>query len=287
MRDRQSLGNSLRGQPRVFSPLSPTLMLTVLLVALCGSSAVAQTSAGSSASDQGTGIIPLGNLLQSDGLLEFAASKSALALQDEAGKHYFDAAQKYESILVEADKTPSSSTAFHMMKAAAYMDAARTRFYYGTTLAKSPALYESNHTLISDHIAGAQSELKGAVGGQNLRSVNLVGWSCDASKLTAQSYYLQGMLNNTPGDLDKSISDYEFVARCEPSSKPQVDNLTAYIEHVKANMAHSPLSSDEIMKDISGTLHLFGWKGDAISMVVQRVYESHEGQQKPPPIAVH
>ncbi len=287
MHDWQSLGNSRRGQPRKFGPLSPTLVLTVLLMILCGLPAVSQTSTGSSPGDPATQVIPLGSAVESDGLLEFAASKSALALQDEAGKHYFDAAQKYESILVEADKTQSSSTAFHMMKAAAYMDAARTRFYYGTTLAKSPALYESNHVLISDHIAASQSELTSSTKGNQFKSVDLFGWMCDSFKLHAQSYYLEGMLNNTPGDLDKSIAYYQNVAKCEPSTKPQVDNLTGYIEHVKANMAHSPLSSDEIMKDISGTLHLFGWKGDAISMVVQRVYESHEGQQKAPPIAVH
>ena len=136
------------------------------------------------------------------------------------------------------------------------MDAARTRFYYGATLDKSATLYENNRGLISDRLAGAQAELKHAVAGNNLKSLNLLGWSCDASKLNAQRDYLQGMLNNTADDLDKSINSYKYVAKCEPSAKSQVDTLTAYIEHVRANMAHSPLSSSEIMKDISATLHL-------------------------------
>lgn len=225
----------------------------------------------------------------SDDLLNFAASTSALARKDEALQHYFDAARKYESVLAEADKTTTANdtTAFHMIKAAAYMDAARTRFYCGATLDKSATLYENNRGLISDRLAGAQAELKHAVAGNNLKSLNLLGWSCDASKLNAQRDYLQGMLNNTADDLDKSINSYKYVAKCEPSAKSQVDTLTAYIEHVRANMAHSPLSSSEIMKDISATLHLFGMKGDALSMVVQRTYDNLETRRMPPPIAVH
>jgi hypothetical protein len=95
------------------------------------------------------------------------------------------------------------------------------------------------------------------------------------------------MLNNTPGDLDKSIIQHEYVAKCEPSSKPQVDNVTAYIAGVSANMAHRPLSSNEIMKDISEASHLFGIKGDAVSLVVRRVYEMYQAQKTHPPIAVH
>ena len=266
-----------------------SFLLCALLVTMCGPSAVAQTAASPQATDESAmQTVPLGSIMPDD-LLKFAASTSALARQDEASLHYFDAARKYESILAEADTSTDSPdpTALHVMKAAANIDAARTRYYYGSTLDKSLSLYEANRAAISDHLALAQSEIALNLRKSNLKSLNLVGWSCDASKLRAQRYYLEGMLNNTPDDLDKSISQYKFVAGCEPASKPQVDDVTAYIAGVRANMAHRPLSSNEIMKDISEASHLFGMKGDAVSLVVQRVYEMYQAQKTPPPIAVH
>ena len=263
-------------------------LLCALLVTTCGPSAVAQTAASPQATDDSAmQTVPLGSIM-SDDLLKFAASTSALARQDEASQHYFDAARKYESLLADADKNTASpdTTALHMMKAAANIDTARTRYYYGSTLGKSLSLYEANRAAISDHLAVAQSEIALNLRKSNLKSLNLVGWSCDASKLRAQSYYLQGMLNNTPGDLDKSISQYKYVAECEPAAKPPADSVIAYIAGVRANMAHSPLSSKEIMKDISEASHLFGMKGDAVSLVVRRVYEMSQAQKTPPPIAV-
>ena len=277
---------SQRGMGRVLGSLSATFLLCVLLVAISGSPAVAQTAESSGATDSSQQAVPSGI---SEEFLNFAASSSALARRDEALQHYFDASRKYESIITEAGKPNMSTdtTAFNMMKAAAYMDAARTRFYYGATLDKSATLYESNRALISDWLAGAQSELDRSHDKRKIASLNILGWSCDSAKLSAQSYYLQGMLNNTTGDLDKSINQYKYVGQCEPTAKSQVDSLTAYIAGVRANLAHSPLSSSEIMKDISATLHLFGMEGDAVSLVVQRAFQNHQSRQTPPPIAVH
>lgn len=277
--------SSQRGVRRV----THSFLLCALLVTTCGPSAVAQTAASPQETDDSAmQTVPLGSIM-SDDLLKSAAATSALARQDEASLHYFDAARKYESILADAHKSTDSPdpTALHMMMAAANIDAARTRYYYGATLDKSLSMSEANRAAISDHLAAAQSEIALNLRKSSLKSLNLVGWSCDASKLRAQSYYLQGMLNNTPGDLDKSISEYKYVAQCEPASKPQVDSVTAYIAGVSANMAHSILSSKEIMKDISEASHLFGMKGDAVSLVVQRVYEMYQAQKTPPPIAVH
>jgi hypothetical protein len=275
---------SQRGIGRVLDSLSATFLLCVLLVAVCGVRAVAQTAESSGATDSSQQAVPSGI---SEEFLNFAASSSALGRRDEGLQHYFDAARKYESIITEAAKSNSTdTTAFNMMKAAAYMDAARTRFYYGATLDKSATLYESNRALISDWLAGAQSELDRSHDKRKIASLNILGWSCDSAKLSAQSYYLQGMLNNTTSDLDKSIDLYKYVGQCEPATKSQVDGLTAYIAGVRANLAHSPLSSSEIMKDISATLHLFGMEGDAVSLVVQRVYQTHQVRQAPPPIAV-
>ncbi len=277
---------SQRGIGRVLGSLSATFLLCVLLVAICGVRAVAQTAVSPGTTDSSPQAVPSGI---SEDFLNFAASSSAVARRDEALQHYFDAARKYESIITEAGKPNMSTdtTAFNMMKAAAYIDAARTRFYYGATLDKSATLYESNRAVISDWLAGAQSELDRSHDKRKIASLDILGWSCDSAKLSAQSYYLQGMLNNTTGDLDKSINLYKYVGQCEPDTNSHVDTLTAYIAGVRANLAHSPLSSSEIMRDISATLHLFGMKGDAVSLVVQRVYENHKLRQTPPPIAVH
>ena len=245
------------GIGRVTGSSSRSLVFCVLLVEMFGSWAVAQTTSRPELSDESSAqTIPLGSII-SDDLLSFAKSTSALARKDEGLQHYLDAALKYESILAEAGKTavPANPVAVYMMKAAAHIDAARTRFSYASTLTDSPKLYESNRAAISDHLSGAQKELHASqfgrtstLGRQVFKLGAFTGWDCEGPKLNAQSYYLQGMLNHTAGDLDESIRQYQAVANCDPAVKAKVENLTAYIARVRANMAHSPQSGSEIMK---------------------------------------
>ncbi len=217
--------------------------------------------------------------------LSSAQITSAAARKDEAGGHYFDAAYKYESIVAQPDLSWDSTEA-HLLKAVAHMDAARCRFYYGQTLTKTPELYESNRVAIANHLNLAQSEIRASIHGKLLASVNLLGWGCEVGKIRAQSFYLQGMLNNSPDDLNQSIQEYQYVAKCEPAAKLQIDNLTSHISSVSREMSHSPLSGSEIMKDISAALHLAGTEGDFVSLFIQRAYDYRQSHQTQPAIAI-
>jgi|SRR5947209_1631142 len=229
------------------------------------------------------GLGELVSQIASDDLLNFAQQASVTAKQEEDRGRVLDAALQYERLLQHIEQDPGNrdTTAIHLMRAAAYIDAARTRFQYATRTKDSDSTEKA-----SQYLGAAQNEITASVSKRLMATVPLLEWSCSVARLSGQSYYMEALINRNPPDLDSAAKAYQKVVRCEPSAKPQVDKLLSHINSVRRTMTNSPISGDAVVQDIQEVVKLTVRGGDFVSWFVGKVWEIKKTHEKAPDIRV-